>query len=161
MVEINKTITLKLIFLISIIALSSAFFIEYVLGHQPCNLCILERIPYVIAIVIILLNYKFYQFEKIFLVLLVIVFLTATILSVYHFGIEQGFIEESLVCDLKNGSEATSKEEILKQLQEQRVSCKDVTFKIFGLSLTTYNIVISILITINALKIYLNYAKSK
>jgi disulfide bond formation protein DsbB len=131
------------------------------LGHQPCNLCILERIPYVIAIVIILLNYKFSQFEKIFLVLLVIVFLTATILSVYHFGIEQGFIEESLVCDLKNGSEATSKEEILKQLQEQKVSCKDVTFKIFGLSLTTYNIVISILITINALKIYLNYAKSK
>ena len=157
----NKSLFLKLILFVSFVALLSAFFIEYVLGHQPCNLCILERIPYVIAIVIILLNYKFSQFEKIFLVLLVIVFLTATILSVYHFGIEQGFIEESLVCDLKNGSEATSKEEILKQLQEQKVSCKDVTFKIFGLSLTTYNIVISILITINALKIYLNYAKSK
>ena len=157
----NKSLFLNLILFVSFVALLSAFFIEYVLGHQPCNLCILERIPYVIAIVIILLNYKFSQFEKIFLVLLIIVFLTATILSVYHFGIEQGFIEESLVCDLKNGSEATSKEEILKQLQEQKVSCKDVTFKIFGLSLTTYNIVISILITINALKIYLNYAKSK
>ena len=157
----NKSLFLNLILFVSFVALLSAFFIEYILGHQPCNLCILERIPYVIAIVIILLNYKFSQFEKIFLVLLVIVFLTATILSVYHFGIEQGFIEESLVCDLKNSSEATSKEEILKQLQEQKVSCKDVTFKIFGLSLTTYNIVISILITINALKIYLNYAKSK
>ena len=157
----NKSLFLNLILFVSFVALLSAFFIEYILGHQPCNLCILERIPYVVAIVIILLNYKFSQFEKIFLVLLVIVFLTATILSVYHFGIEQGFIEESLVCDLKNGSEATSKEEILKQLQEQKVSCKDVTFKIFGLSLTTYNIVISILITINALKIYLNYAKSK
>jgi len=157
----NKSLFLNLILFVSFVALLSAFFIEYVLGHQPCNLCILERIPYVIAIVIILLNYKFSQFEKIFLVLLVIVFLTATILSVYHFGIEQGFIEESLVCDLKNGSEVTSKEEILKQLQEQKVSCKDVTFKIFGLSLTTYNIVISILITINTLKIYLNDAKSK
>lgn len=157
----NKSLFLNLILFVSFVALLSAFFIEYILGHQPCNLCILERIPYVIAIVIILLNYKFSQFEKIFLVLLVIVFLTATILSVYHFGIEKGFIEESLVCDLKNGSEATSKEEILKQLQEQKVSCKDVTFKIFGLSLTSYNIVISILITINALKIYLNYAKSK
>ena len=157
----NKSLFLNLILFVSFVALLSAFFIEYILGHQPCNLCILERIPYVIAIVIILLNYKFSQFEKIFLVLLVIVFLTATILSVYHFGIEQGFIEESLVCDLKNGSEARSKEEILKQMQEQKVSCKDVTFKIFGLSLTTYNIVISILITINALKIYLNYAKSK
>ena len=157
----NKSLLLNLILLVSFVALISAFFIEYVLGHQPCNLCILERIPYVIAIVIILLNYKFSQFEKIYLFLLIIVFLTATILSVYHFGIEQGFIEESLVCDLKNGSGVTSKEEILKQLQEQKVSCKDVTFKIFGLSLTTYNIVISILITINTLKIYLNYAKSK
>ena len=157
----NKSLSLNLILFVSFVALMSAFFIEYILGHQPCNLCILERIPYVVAIVIILLNYKFSQFEKIFLVLLVIVFLTATILSIYHFGIEQGFIEESLVCDLKNGSEVTSKEEILKQLQEQKVSCKDVTFKIFGLSLTTYNIVISILITINALKIYLNYGKSK
>ena len=157
----NKSLFFNLILFVSFVALLSAFFIEYILGHQPCNLCILERIPYVIAIVIILLNYKFSQFEKIFLVLLVIVFLTATILSVYHFGIEQGFIEESLVCDLKNGSEVTSKEEILKQLQEQKVSCKDVTFKIFGLSLTTYNIVISILITINTFKIYLNYAKSK
>ena len=157
----NKSLLLNLILFVSFAALISAFFIEYVLGHQPCNLCILERIPYLLAIVIILLNYKFSQFEKLFLVLLIIVFLTATILSVYHFAIEQGFIEESLVCDLKNGSQVTSKEEILKQLQEQKVSCKDVTFKIFGLSLTTYNIVISILITINTLKIYLNYAKSK
>ena len=157
----NKSLLLNLILFVSFVALISAFFIEYVLGHQPCNLCILERIPYIVAIAIILLNYKFSQFEKLFLVLLIIVFLTATILSVYHFGIEQGFIEESLVCDLKNGSGVTSKEEILKQLQEQKVNCKDVTFKIFGLSLTTYNIVISILITINTLKIYLNYAKSK
>ena len=157
----NKSLLLNLILFVSFVALISAFFIEYVLGHQPCNLCILERIPYVVAIIIILLNYKFYQFEKLFLVLLIIVFLTATFLSAYHFGIEQGFIKESLVCDLKNSSGVTSKEEILKQLQEQKVSCKDVTFKIFGLSLTTYNIVISILITINILKIYLNYAKSK
>jgi disulfide bond formation protein DsbB len=157
----NKSLLLNLILFVSFVALISAFFIEYVLGHQPCNLCILERIPYVVAIIIILLNYKFSHFEKLFLVLLIIVFLTATILSAYHFGIEQGFIEESLVCDLKNGSGVTSKEEILKQLQEQKVNCKDVTFKIFGLSLTTYNIVISILITINTLKIYLNYAKSK
>ena len=157
----NKSLFLNLILFVSFVALMSALFIEYVLGHQPCNLCILERIPYVVAIAIILLNYKFYQFEKLFLVLLIIVFLTATILSVYHFGIEQGFIKESLVCDLKNGSGITSKEDILKQLKEQKVSCQDVTFKIFGLSLTTYNIVISILIAINTLKIYLNYAKNK
>ena len=157
----NKSLLLNLILLISFAALISAFFIEYVLGHQPCNLCILERIPYVVAIVIIILNYKFSQFEKLFLVLLIIVFLSATILSVYHFGIEQGFIEESLVCDLKNGSGVTSKEEILKQLQEQNVSCKDVTFKIFGLSLTSYNIIVSLLLTLGLTKIYFEHEKNR
>ena len=159
MVEINKTITLKLIFLISIIALSSAFFIEYVLGHQPCNLCILERIPYFFAIIIIVLNYQFIHLEKYFIFSLILIFLTATILSLYHFGIERGFIEESLVCDLKNSSNLLSKEDILKQLQEKNVSCKDVTFKIFGLSLTSYNVIISLLATYITAKIYLGYDK--
>ena len=147
MVRNNKNLLIKLIFLVSIIALLSAFFIEYILGHQACNLCILERIPYLLAVILILLNYKFNQFEKFFILLLTIVFLVGTFLSLYHLGIEHGFIQESLVCDLKSGSNLLSKEEILKQLQEKNVSCKDVTFKIFGLSLTNYNILISFLIS--------------
>ena len=160
MVKNSKNLLIKLILLISIIALISAFFIEYILGHQPCNLCILERIPYFLAIIVILLNYKFIEFEKFFILFLTIIFSFSTILSLYHLGIEQGLIQESLVCDLKSGSNLLSKEEILKQLQEKSVSCKDVTFKIFGLSLTSYNILISLLITIGAGKIYFNYDKN-
>ena len=160
MVKNKKNLLLKLILLISIIALISAFFIEYILGHQPCNLCILERIPYFLAIIVILLNYKFIEFEKFFILFLTIIFLFGTVLSLYHLGIEQGLIQESLVCDLKSGSNLFSKEEILKQLQEKSVSCKDVTFKMFGLSLTSYNILISILITFSAGKIYFNYDKN-
>ena len=160
MVKNSKNLLIKFIFLVSIIALVSAFFIEYILGHQPCNLCILERIPYLLAIIVVLLNYKFIQFEKFFILLLIIIFFAGTILSIYHLGIEQSFIEESLVCDLKSGSNLLSKEEILKQLQEKSISCKDVTFKIFGLSLTSYNILISLLITIGVGKIYFNYDKN-
>ena len=160
MVKDRRQLLIKIIFLVSTVALLSAFFIEYILGHQPCNLCIFERIPYLLAIIIILFNLKFNQFEKFFIFLLVIVFLFGTILSLYHLGIEQGFIQESLVCDLKSGSNLLSKEEILKQLQEKNVSCKDVTFKIFGLSLTSYNILISLVISISAVKIYFNYDKN-
>ena len=160
MVKNNKTYTIKLIFIISVVALASAFFIEHILGHQPCNLCILERIPYLLAIIIITLNYKFIHIEKFFMFLLILIFLASTILSLYHLGIEQGFIEESLVCDLKNGSNLLSKEDILKQLQEKNVNCKDVTFKILGLSLTSYNILISLLFTFSTAKIYLNYEKN-
>ena len=160
MVKISKNLLIKLILLISIFALISAFFIEFILGHQPCNLCILERIPYFLAIIVILLNYKFIEYEKFFILFLTIIFLFGTVLSLYHLGIEQGLIQESLVCDLKSGSNLLSKEEILKQLQEKSVSCKDVTFKMFGLSLTSYNILISILITFSAGKIYFNYDKN-
>jgi disulfide bond formation protein DsbB len=160
MVKNSKNLLINFIFFVSIIALISAFFIEYVLGHQPCNLCILERIPYLLAVIVVLLNYRFVKFEKFFILLLIIIFLAGTTLSLYHLSIEQGFIQESLVCDLKNGSNLLSKEEILKQLQEKKVSCKDVTFKIFGLSLTSYNILLSLLITICTVKIYFSYDKN-
>ena len=150
-----------IIFFISLVALISAFFIEYILGHQPCNLCLFERIPYLLSIIIILLKYKFRHFEKLFIFLLTVVFLLSAILSLYHLGIEQGFIQESLVCDLKSGSRILTKEEILKQLQQKSVSCKDVTFKIFGLSLTSLNVFISCLITVILGKIYFKYGKNK
>ncbi len=160
MVENKKNLLIKLIFLVSIFALISAFFIEYILGHQPCNLCILERFPYFLAVIVILFNYKFNKFEKFSILILTIIFLVGAILSIYHLGIEQGFIQESLVCDLQNSSNLLSKEEILQQLQEKNVSCKDVTFKIFGLSLTSYNIILSLLITISTGKIYFDYDKN-
>ena len=161
MLNLNKTKILKIIFIVSLFALISAYFIEHVLGHQPCNLCLIERIPYVAALIIILIDYKFRHLEKYLIFLLIFIFLVSTLISLYHLGIEQGFIKESLVCDLKNSSKLLSKEEILQQLQQKMVSCKDVTFKIFGFSLTTLNIIISLLITILLTKIYLSYEKNK
>ena len=160
MTIINKTLIIKLIFLISIFALASALFVEHILGHQPCNLCILERIPYMLAIIIILLNYKFIRLEKYFILSITLIFLVATALSLYHLGIEQGLIKESLVCELNTGSNLLSKEDILKQLQQKNVSCQDVTFKIFGLSLTSYNLIISLIISTLMAKIYFNYDNS-
>ena len=161
MLNIKKKNFLIVIFLLSLFALFSAYFIEYILGHQPCNLCLLERIPYMGALIIIIINFKFNHLEKYLILLLVFVFLASTLISLYHLGIEQGFITESLVCDLENISKILSKEEILKQLQQKIVSCKDVTFKIFGFSLTSLNVIISLLITIISTKIYLSYEKNK
>ena len=160
MLNINIKNLIRIIFLISLGALLSAYFIEYILDHQPCNLCLLERIPYLFAIIIIILNFKFNFLEKFFILFLVIIFLIGTVLSLYHLGIEQGFIQESLVCDLENSSKILSKEQILQQLQEKKVSCKDVTFKILGLSLTSLNLVISLLLTIILTKKYFLYGKN-
>ena len=152
---------LKIILFVSLISIFSAFFIEYVLGHQPCNLCLMQRIPYGLSIILIILNYIFKKNGQFIIILLTMLFSFSLIISFYHFGIEQGFIEESAVCGINNTSNVISKEELLKQLQEKNVSCKDVTFKVFGFSLTTYNILLSLLLVILLTIILKNYEKFK
>ena len=161
MFNLSKKNLFIAIFLISLIALVVAYFIEYILGYQPCSLCLYERIPFFLAILIILINYKYDKLEKYFILLLALIFFIATTLSLYHLGIEQGFIQESLLCDLEKGANIIDKDEILKQLQQKSISCKDVTFKIFGLSLTSYNIIISLLLTIGLIKVYFEYEKNR
>ena len=158
---IQKKTTLHLILIFSIFALSAAYFIEYILGHQPCNLCLIERIPYAISVIIIVICLFTQKFEKITLIILSITFFAAALLSFYHFGIEQGFITESLVCDLNSQNSELSKEALLNQLKEMPISCKDVTFKIFGLSLATFNIFISIILSAITTKLFLTYEKNK
>ena len=155
----NKTI-LNLILLFSIFALLTAYFIQYVLDHQPCNLCLIERIPYILTIIIITLILIFKKFEKVFLLLLTLIFVAATLISFYHFGIEQGFIKESLVCELKVQTNSLTKEDLLKELKTKTISCKDVTFKIIGLSLASINIIISLILSVITLKLFLNYEKN-
>ena len=151
----------KLIFGISLVSIVSAFYIEYYLGYQPCNLCLIERIPYGLSIILIITNFIIKKNQKFFILLLALIFVFSFGISVYHFGIEQGFFQESAVCGLKNTSEIISKKELLKQLSEKSISCKDVTFRIFGLSLTTINIIISLIILIILTKIYKTYEKIK
>ena len=152
---------LKIIFTLSLIALISAYFIEHILGHQPCNLCLIERIPYGIGIILILIIFMFKKDDKFLILLLILTFTFSFIISFYHFGIEQGFFQESIVCNMKSFNEDITKEDLLKQLAEKTVSCKDVTFMIFGLSLSSINIVISLIFIITLVKTYTNYEKNK
>ena len=161
MFNLKAEFYLKIIFLFSFIALISAFFIEYILGHQPCNLCLIERIPYVLSIMIIMGIFLIKKNQKFLVVLLILTFIFSFAISFYHFGIEQGFFQESSVCGVKSLTDSVTKEDLLKQLSEKTISCKDVTFRIFGLSLTSINIVISLLFIITLLKIFKTYEKNK
>jgi|TARA_B110001450_G_scaffold252718_1_gene274964 disulfide bond formation protein DsbB len=156
----NKTL-FNLILWFSIFALFAAYFIQYILGHLPCNLCLLERIPYFLVIIIVVISFKFKRYEKIYLALLSIIFIFATLLSFYHFGIEQGFFKESLVCNLDSQGNNLTAEDILKELSEKTISCKDITFKILGFSLATINTLISLVLSIIVAKIFYNYEKNK
>ena len=155
-------ITLILILIILSLSLISAFIIEHILNHKPCNLCLYQRIPYIISIFFILLIFIFKKKNNIFLFLLFITFLISSILAFYHFGIEQGFFNESVLCENTKISDSLNKEEILKQLKEINISCKDVTFRVFGLSLATINTFFSIALSVIFYKLLRNnYEKNR
>ena len=145
----------------SIFSLSIAYFIQYVLGHKPCNLCIIERIPYIAAIILISLIFILNRYQKIISSLILIFFIFGALVSFYHFGIEQGFFSESLICELSN-NKPINKEELLSQLKmAEIISCKDVTFRFLGLSLATINTIISVILSGIIFKIIKNYGKNK
>ena len=148
----NKLFLYFLIFL-SFLSLSFAYFVEFVLGHEPCNLCKIERIPYIGAIILGSLIIFINKWEKTILILILLLFIFGTLTSIYHIGIEQGFFEESWLCDLGTNNEIQSTEELLKTLENTTVSCKEVTFRILGLSLATFNAVLSFFISVIVLGI--------
>jgi len=161
MPNIKNRMIFSLILLFSIFALFAAYFIQYVLKHQPCNLCLIERIPYIFSVIIISICLFTKRFEKLSLIILSLIFFSATLIAFYHYGIEQGFIKESLVCDLNNEDNSISKEALLNQLKKMPISCRDVTFKIFGLSLATFNIFINLVLGVMMTKLFLNYEKNR
>ena len=143
----NKLFLNSLIVL-SFLSLSFAYFVEFVLGHEPCNLCKIERIPYIGAIILGSLIIFINKWEKTILILILLLFIFGTLTSIYHVGIEHGFFEESLLCDLGTNNEIQNTEELLKTLENTTVSCKEVTFRILGLSLATFNAVLSFFISV-------------
>jgi len=156
---INKKFLFYLLVLISLVIVF-AFFIEYKLDHKPCKLCIYERIPYFISLLLIGKFFLTKNYERITLFLLILVFCASSILAFYHFGIEQGFFNESLTCATGNLSEGISKEQLLEELKNNNLSCKNVSFRIFGLSLAAINTIFSICLSVIFIKLFINYGKN-
>jgi disulfide bond formation protein DsbB len=159
---LKKTNNIFLIVILAIISLMiiSALIIQYWLGHEPCKLCLYERIPYFLSMLLIIKIIFIKKYEKITLLILFLIFMSSTVLAFYHFGIEQGFFKESLVCAAGNLSETLTKEEILKQLSQNTISCKDVSFRIFGFSLAAINTIFSISLSAIFIRLFINYEKN-
>ena len=157
--QINKKFIFAILILISL-ALVFTFIIEYKLDHRPCKLCLYERIPYFLSIFLIIKIFFTKGYEKITLLILSSLFVLSSVVAFYHFGIEQGFFKETLACATGNLSENLTKEELLEQLKQNTISCKDVTFAIFGFSLAAINTIFSIVLSVIFIKLFINYGKN-
>ncbi len=151
-----------LIVILAIISLTiiSALIIQYWLGHDPCKLCLYERIPYFLSMLLLIKIIFIKKYERIILLILFLVFMSSTTLAFYHFGIEQGFFSESLACTTGDLSKILSKEELLEQLKQNRLSCKDVSFRILGFSLAAINTIFSLVLSVIFIMLFLNYEKN-
>ena len=157
--QINKKILFSILVFISLV-LVSAFIIEHQLSHEPCKLCLYQRIPYFLAMLLIIKIIFIKKYEKVTLLILFLVFMSGAALAFYHFGIEQGFFNETLVCTTVDLSKTMSKEQILQQLEQNVINCKDISFKILGLSLATINTVLSFALSAIFLRLFINYEKN-
>ena len=147
---------------ISILILFSAYFIEYGLGYEACNLCLIGRIPYFFIIAFSLIFFLFKKLKKTMLIFISISFVSSVLIAFYHVGIERGFFDESLVCQIKGLKQDLSASELLREFENiKSKSCKNVNFKIFGLSLATINLFISLILSIITYKNIFKYEKNK
>ena len=159
---LKQTNNIFLIVILAIISLMiiSALIIQYWLGHEPCKLCLYQRIPYFLSILLIIKILFIKKYEKITLLILFLVFMSSAALAFYHFGIEQGFFNESLACTTGDLSKTLSKEELLEQLKQSGTSCKDVSFRILGLSLAAINTIFSLVLSVIFIRLFMNYEKN-
>ena len=149
---LNKKNFYLFILFYSLFAILFALYIEYILNYSPCKLCLYQRIPYIIAIFISFIGYNYFKNNKI-LILIAIIFSISAIISGYHLGIENNIFEEFSGCTA-NSLEIIDKTELLKSLNDNVISCKDVNFKIFGISLAGINLLFSLLIVIYSLRTF-------
>ena len=159
---LKQTNNIFLIVILAIISLMiiSALIIQYWLGHEPCKLCLYERIPYFLSMLLIIKILFIKKYEKITFLILSLVFIGSAALAFYHFGIEQGFFSESLACTTGDLSKTLSKEELLQQLKQNNISCKDVSFRILGLSLAAINTIFSLVLSVIFIRLFMNYGKN-
>ena len=157
--QINKKILFSILVFASLV-LVSAFIIEHQLGHKPCKLCLYERIPYFLSTLLIIKMLFIKKNERVTLLILSLVFIGSAALAFYHFGIEQGFFSESLACVTEDLSKSLSKEELLEQLKQNSISCKNVSFRMLGLSLAAINTIFSLVLSVIFIRLFINYEKN-
>ena len=148
---LNKKKFYLFILFYSLFAIFFALYVEYVLGYKACKLCLYQRIPYIIAIFISFIGYNYFKNDKI-LILIIIIFLISFFISGYHYGIENNIFKEFSGCTVKS-LDIVNKSEILKSLNNNLTSCKDVNFKFLGMSLAGINLLLSLFVVVYSIRI--------
>ncbi len=152
---LNSKIIFNLIFIFSFLSISFALFLEFFLGFMPCTLCIYQRIPYYLLIVIGFINiFSKKYFAYLYLLAITLIFIEL-ILSGYHSLVTFEIVNYSGCESAVLPSDITKLKEALLN-DNLVVDCSNANLKYFGIPLSVYNFLFSsiflILIILNANK---------
>ena len=127
------------------LVLATAYAFEYLANLQPCVLCLYQRIPYAVAIGLMLLAIILRKHSQANLILFIaasVVFAVGSAIAIFHIGVEQQLWQGTPECG--NFINTASVEALRKQLLAQPiVRCDEVAWSLFGISMTGYNFLIS------------------
>ena len=142
---------------ISVIALATAYFAEYILHYTTCPLCVYERFPYLTLIKICLTALIIRQLSKYTLIFIFLTLLSSCILSTYHSMVERGIVQPSSLCSsMIHFPKGLSVEHIKQMLYSQPItSCTKPAIKILGISMTEYNLLLNLGLLIGLLIVWL------
>lgn len=142
------------IFAVSVAALANAYLAEYALGLEPCILCLYQRIPYAVAGVLGIVALLMPAQRVRAVAAAGVVFLVGAAIAFYHVGVEQHWWISAAACGASGGGQEPATVEELRQLllnAKQPKACDEVDWTLFGLSMATYNVGMSLALAVGSL----------
>jgi len=152
-----------LLFIISLISISSALIAEYFFNLQPCELCLKQRHPYYLILVCLVFIFIIKNLNQIvFYLLIQLSAVYGLFYSIWHVGVENKILKGPSGCSvmLKNSESASDlKAQILSK---QVISCDEVIWSFFGISAASINtLVLLVIFILNAIYLFKNYGIKK
>ena len=126
-------------FFVSIIAITFAFYYQYIENYPPCEFCIYQRIPYFFLIFFIPLLLLVNKFKTSFMYIIPSAFFASLVIASVHVGIEKSFFEFSSSCS-STGEQFSDIESLRNFLDEAPITkCNEVIWSYLGFSMAQYN----------------------
>ncbi|MGR3551602.1 disulfide bond formation protein B [Pseudooceanicola sp.] len=121
----------------SLVLLLGAFFFQHVVGLAPCKLCIWQRWPHVVAILIGVAALALGSRALAWLGALAA--LATTSVGLYHTGVEKAWWEGPSTCTSSGAGNMSADDFFDKVINAPLIRCDEIAWQMLGLSMASYN----------------------
>ena len=121
----------------SLVLLLGAFFFQHVVGLAPCKLCIWQRWPHAVAVLIGVVALAFGS--RVLAWLGALAALATASVGLYHTGVEKGWWEGPSTCTSSGAGNLSANDFFDKVINAPLIRCDEIAWQMLGLSMASYN----------------------